>query len=385
MSQRKLMIPGPVDVTEEVRQAMAIPSTPHYGRDWLCLYGETQEMAKQVFGTRNDLYIMTGPGTAALEAAIASALEPGDVVLVPDNGFFAERTISLVEGCGLVPLKVSAPWGQPVLPEMVEAALQAHPEVKALAVVHHETSTGLINPLEGITAVARAHGLLIVVDAVSSLGGIPLPVDAWGIDLCVTVANKALETPPGLALLSISPRAWERILARRAPRGWYLDLKTWRWYAENWGSWHPTPVTMPTSNMNALHRSLQLLLEEGIERRYAAYRAAAVATRRGLEALGFPMYIPDDTYASPLTTAFLMRPGVNPEALQEALLHEAHVQISGGIGALKGQILRVGHIGLARRRDYVVSFLLGVEDYLRRQGEPIRPGQSLVALEGLEV
>lgn len=383
MPALKLMIPGPVDIPEEVRDAMAIRTMPHYGNDWVRLYGETQEMAKKVFGTKNDLYIMPGPGTMALEAALGSALEPGDSVLIPSNGFFAERLITMAKGLGLNVLSLAFPRTEPIPAAMVDATLKEYPEVKALAIVHHETSTGVLNSLEDVLAAARARGVLTVVDGISSLGGVPLPVDAWGMDLCVSVANKALETPPGVALLSISAQAWAAIESRTAPRGWYLDLKTWRWYMENWGSWHPSPVTMPTSNINALHTSLMALLEAGLETRFAEYRAAAAATRAGLRALEFPMFAPD-ACASPLVTAFCMRPGVDATDLQQALVRDSGVMISGGLTDLHGKILRVGHIGLARQRDYVVSFLLGVEDYLRKQGLAVAPGQSLVAVAQLK-
>lgn len=377
MTRTKLMIPGPVDISDTVREAMAVPSMPHYGPAWIRLYGEVQEMTKRVFGTRHDLYVMAGPGTMALEAAMASALEPGDPVLIPTNGFFGDRIIKVAEGCALEPVVVRAALGDPITPEMVAVALDAHPQVKALAVVHHETSTGVLNPLEGIAAAARARDVPVIVDAVSSLGGVPLPVDDWGIDFCVSVANKTLETPPALALLSISPRGWGMIERRAAPRGWYLDLKTWRWYAENWGDWHPSPVTMPTSNLYALHHSLSALLDEGIEQRYAAYAAAAGAVRQGLRALGFPMFVESDAYASPLTTAFCMPAGVEADALKQHLLDDAGVMISGGIGELRGKILRVGHIGQARKRGYVVAFLLGMEQSLRAEGVDVALGQSL--------
>lgn len=385
MTRAKLMIPGPVDVSEAVRQAMAVPSMPHYGPEWMQLYGEVQEMAKQVFGTRHDLYMLAGPGTMALEAALSSALEPGEQLMMLTNGFFGDRLITVAEACALAPVVVRAELGEPLTPELTAAALDAQPQVKALVVVHHETSTGVLNPLEGIAAVTRERDIPIIVDAVSSLGGVPLPVDDWGIDFCVTVANKTLETPPALALLSLSPRGAEMITRRQSPRGWYLDLKTWRWYAENWGDWHPTPVTMPTSNLYALHHSLSALLTEGIERRYAAYAAAARATRQGLRALGFPMFVESEQYASPLTTAFRMPAGLNADALKQRLLDDAGVMISGGIGALRGQILRVGHIGQARKRDYVVAFLLGLENALRAEGVAVSPGQSLLALERLEI
>lgn len=374
----KLLTPGPVDIPDEVREAMATPSLLHYGPDWMKLYHETQSMLKTVFGTQNDLYIMAGPGTMALEAIVGSALEPGETVLIPDNGFFAERLGNVAQGLGLKVLSVKVPWGQPVLPDEVAAALDAHPEVKAMLVVHHETSTTVLNPLEAIARVGREHGVLVIVDAVSSLGGVPLPVDAWGIDGCVTVANKALETPPALALLSLSPRLQEAIERRQAPRGWYLDLKTWRWYAENWGTWHPTPVTMPTSNVYALHHSLELLMAEGLETRYAAYRRAAQAVRQGLIALGFPPFV-EEAWASPLTTAFRMREGVEADELQ-AYLRRQGIVISGGLADLHGVILRVGHIGLARQRDYITAFLLGVEAFLREKGIAVPEGSSLVGL-----
>lgn len=340
-------------------------------------------MAKQIFGTRNDLYVMCGPGTMALEAAMVSALEIGDSVLIPYSGFFSERLGVVAAGAGLNVVHFDVAAGQPVLPEQVEAAFVAHPEIKALVVVHHETSTGVLNPLAEIVAVARAHDALVIVDAVSSLGGVPLPVDAWGIDVCVTVANKMLETPPGVALISISPRAWAMIESRQSPRGWYLDLKTWRWYATHWRDWHPTPATMPTSNINALNLSLAMLLDDGLERRYAAQRAASRAVRQGMGALGFAMLV-EEKYASPLTTACYLRPGVEGDALVTYLDERVGILISGGIGELSGKILRIGHIGAARRRDYIVALLLAVEAFLREQGEDVTPGMSLAALDGVE-
>jgi alanine-glyoxylate transaminase/serine-glyoxylate transaminase/serine-pyruvate transaminase len=384
MTKRKLMIPGPVDIDESVRSAMSVPSMPHYGQDWIRLYGETQEMARQVFGTLQELYLIAGPGTLALEIALASSHETGDPVWVPTNGFFGDRLITVAESHGLKPIVTDVELGQPITAEITARALDQHPEVKSVVVVHHETSTGVLNPLEEIAGVARERDKLVIVDAVSSLGGVRLPVDDWGIDLCASVANKALGTPPALALLSISERAWEAVEARTSPCGWYTDLKTWRWYAKNWGDWHPTPVTMPTSNLYALHRSLELLLNDGLEIRFASYRAAAAAVRAGLRVLGFEMFV-DDTCASPLTTAFRVPTEVGADDLKAWLEEEAGVMVSGGIGDLKGDILRVGHIGLARKRDYVVSFLLGVEGYLRSRGDDIRVGTSLVALDDLEI
>ena len=195
----RLMIPGPVDVDDDVLAAMAEPVRPHYGEKWLVTYNEAIERLKHIFGTRNDLFLMTGPGTAALDAAMGSLLRTGDKILVVQNGFFGERLASMARAYGLEVRRVTAPLGQPVEPGAVRRALAAVPGVQAVAVVHLETSTTVLNPVRGIAAAARDFEVPVIVDAVSSMGGVPLPVDEWGIDICVTVSNKCLASPAGVA------------------------------------------------------------------------------------------------------------------------------------------------------------------------------------------
>ena len=229
----------------------------------------------------------------------------------------------------------------------------------------------------------RQAGLPIIVDAVSSLGGTPLPVDEWGIDVCVTVANKCLECPPGLAFISATPRAWEWVDRNEShAHGWYLNLRTWRKYATEWGDWHPSPTTMPTNNVLGLRVSLRRILGEGLEAHIARYRQAAQAVRRGLEEVGFEMLV-DESFASPIATAVKARPEFEVDELIEYLAQAHGILVSGGIGPLRGQVFRVGHMGKAHTRPYLMELLFAVETFLRREGLAVPVGASLVGVAAL--
>lgn len=365
MSDRaRLMIPGPVDVEDDVLAAMAEPTLPHYGKVFLDIYQEVVDGLKQVFGTQHDLLLMSGPGTVGLEGAMGSLLRPGDKVMVPHNGFFGRRMAVIARMLGLEVHEVEGPLGGPLDPDAIRRAFAAEPGVEALVVVHLETSTGALNPLAEIAAVANEQGVPIIVDAVSSLGGVPLPVDEWGIDVCVTVANKCLACPPGLALVSVGPRAWQQ-MARKPERahGWYLNLEVWRQYAQDW-PWHPYPVTLPTNNIVALRAALRRILAGGLPAHYARHARAAAAVRAGLRAAGLTIFC-DECCASPLITAVHALPGMDVSDFQHYLIKEHRVMISGGLDELAGKIFRVGHIGKAASEAYVQAFLDGVAGYMR--------------------
>ncbi len=381
MTPLKLMIPGPVDVDESVLAAMGEPVIPHYGQAWLNIYHEIISNLKDLFGTQNDICLIAGPGSAAIDAAFGSALGTGEKVLVPTNGFFGDRLGQLAAAYGLEVIQPTFPLDRPIDADALRRLLRSEPGIQALAVVHHETSTGLMNPLPDITAVAREAGILTIVDAVASLGGVPLPVDEWGVDICVTVINKCLACPPGLAPTSVSERAWQ-VMDQKPGRGhgWYLNLQTWKEYSINWANWHPHPTTLPTNIVLALQIGLQNILAEGPEAIYARHAWASRAVRRGLGALGFEMFVPDE-HASPLTTAVRAKPEVPASQLQRFLLRERGIMVSGGIEELSGQIFRVGHMGKASSRDYVLAFLLAVEEFLRASGRPVPVGASLVGIE----
>ncbi|MDW8102300.1 MAG: alanine--glyoxylate aminotransferase family protein [Anaerolineae bacterium] len=376
----KLFIPGPCEVEEEVLAAMARPTPRHYGDEWMKIYNETLDLLKRIFQTRNDLFMVPAAGSGAIDMAFGSAFSPGDTVVVGTNGFFGERMVSIAESWGLKVVKLEAPWGLPLDPEDLRRLLREHPEARGVALVHHETSTTVMNPLKELAEVAREKGLLLIVDAISSLGGVPLPVDEWGIDLCITVANKCLECPPGLAFISISPKAWEFVEKNSSPHGWYLNLKVWKDYSIKWAKWHPYPTTLPTNNILALKESLKHILEkEGLETHFERYRKAARAVRMGLKALGFEMLV-EEAFASPIATAVKMRDGLSAKDLMDYLADEFGILVSGGLGPFEGKIFRVGHMGKASTRPFLMEFLFAVEEFLRSRGIPVRPGESMVGL-----
>jgi alanine-glyoxylate transaminase/serine-glyoxylate transaminase/serine-pyruvate transaminase len=371
----RLMIPGPVDVEDDVLAALAEPTLPHYGSAWLAIYDEVLARLKQLFGTQNDLFPIVGPGSAGLDAALGSLMRTGEKVLTLSNGFFGARLGTLAQAYGLDVREIKAPPGQPIDPELVRRRLAAEPDIQAVALTHLETSTGVLNPLQEIAAITKQFEVPIIVDAVSSLGGVPLPVDEWGIDLCVTVINKCLGCPPGLAPTSVSQRAWAQIDHKGGrAHGWYLNLRVWKDYALNWGSWHPTPITMPTNNVVAMLVSLRRILDMGLEAHYDRFVQASHLIRTRLRQLGFEM-LPAEACASPLITAMYGLPGMDIADFQSYLLEEWQVMISGGLEELQGKIFRVGHIGKAASAEYGERFLEGVEAYLRLRGYqvPQRP------------
>jgi alanine-glyoxylate transaminase/serine-glyoxylate transaminase/serine-pyruvate transaminase len=368
----RLMIPGPVQAEDEVLAALAEPILPHYGEPWMEIYRETIERLKQVFGTREDLLLMAGPGTAGLDAALGSLTRTGEKVLVLDNGFFGRRLGTVAEAYGLEVGIVQAPMDRPIDPQAVRQFLEHERDVQAVAAVHLETSSGVLNPLQEIAAVTNDLGIPIVVDAVSSMGGTPLPVDKWGIDVCVTVCNKCLACPPGVAPMSVSQRAWDQV-DRKGGRahGWYLNLSTWKDYAVRW-PWHPYPITLPTNNIVALLTSLRRILDMGLEAYYERHVQAAQVVRTGLRRLGFQMFTAE-AYASPLLTAVYGLPGMDIDDFRRYLLEEWQVMIAGGLDELQGKIFRVGHMGKAASVEYAEWFLDGVEAYLRLKGHQVPP------------
>lgn len=375
MSDLRLMIPGPVGVSRDVLDALAEPTLPHYGANWMPLFDETIDLLKRLFETRGDVLIMPGPGTSALEAAMTSLVPRGDGVCIPDNGFFGMRATQVAEACGLRTWPVKAAWGEPIQPGDLRARLEAlipqaereGTPIRAVLIVHHETSTGVLNPLEGLAVVAQEFGLAVIVDAVASFGGIRIPVDTWGIDACVSVANKCLAVPPGVALMTISPRAWAMAKVNTKPHGWYHDLRTWAWYIENWADWHPYPTTLPTNNIVALNRVLKDIFEVGLDAHFASFRDTAARVREGMAELGFGM-LPDEAYAAPMISALTAREGVDIGEMLAYLLNEHNLMLSGGLGDLKGKIFRVGHMGEARKPEVIDALLGAVRGYLTKKG-----------------
>ena len=340
----KLMIPGPVQPEDSVLAAMGAPVQPHYGPAFRDLYNGTTDLLKPIFGTQSDVFILVGSGSAAIDACLGSSVPSGRKIAIGINGFFGERLKAIAEAYQLEVVAVTAEWGQPLRPQDFADALARHPDTRLVAVVHLETSTTILNPIEEIGAVARRAGVPYMVDAVSSLGGIPIEMDAWGIDLCASASQKCLGAPPGLGPVAVGPGGWEAI--DRSPNvghGWYLNLRVWRQYVKEWGDWHPFPITMASSNVVALRTVLESLLAEGIPARMQRYRKLALRLREGLRRVSMPPFTPDEVLAPVLTGAYGPA-GVPTGQVVEYLAETHHIKVAGGLGALKDVIIRIGHM-----------------------------------------
>jgi alanine-glyoxylate transaminase/serine-glyoxylate transaminase/serine-pyruvate transaminase len=373
----KLFTPGPGDVEDDVLSSMARPVLRHFGPEWMEIHHDVLALLRQFFKTQNDIFIVPGPASSLLDMAIGSLVGTGQSIIAGTNGFFGDRLVDIAQGYGAKLISFTAPLGQPLDPQVLRSLLRQNPDVQVVALVHHETSTTVLNPLKELAQVAKEAGKVVVVDAVASLGGVELPVDAWGIDVCVVAANKCLEALPGVSFISVSPQAWELVDRHTSSgHGWYLNLKTWRKYYTEWGGWHPSPVTLPVNNILAVRTSMRRILSGGLEAHYAKYRRASQAVRRGLMNIGYEMFVPE-AYAAPIVTAVKARPEFEVSELSKWLVAERRMAMGGGLAGLSGKIFRVGHLGKAAERDYLIDFLFANEEFLRLKGFDIPMGAAL--------
>lgn len=376
----KLYTPGPGDVEDDVLESLASPVIRHYGPEWMEIYDETQGLLKQVFKTENEIFFVPGPASSLMDMAIGSLLASGEKIIVGNNGFFGERLALIARGYGLETVTFNAPLGEPLDCEDLRRLLKANPDAKAVALVHHETGTTVMNPLRELARVCKDAGTVVVVDAVSSMGGADVRVDEWGLDVCVTTPNKCLDALPGMGFISVSPSAWKLVDSHsQTNHGWFLNLKTWRQYATEWGSWHPTPVTLPTNIILALRTSLLKIVGMGLEAHFEKYRAASHAVRVGLQSLGYEMFVQDEC-ASPIVTGVRRRHEFELIELSTWLVEQRQIAVGGGLGELSGKMFRVGHLGKANTREYLIDFLFAMEEFLRYKGIPVIVGTSLAGL-----
>lgn len=400
-THKKLMIPGPVDIFDETLDTLAEQVLPHYGGDWSPIYWATIEMLQQVFQTKNDIAIFTSPGSGAVETSVASLFARGEKVAAVSNGPFANRKIEIMRHFGIEVIEVTSAWGAPVDLDKMRATLRSHSDVAGITVVANETGTGVRNPVQQLAQLAHEHDLPILVDAVSGMGGYHLPVDEWELDLVCTSSNKALEVPPGLGIISVGPRAWDLIEAKkeRSYRGWYYNLSTWKAYRDagqkssfssmrNVGAARsalapiPSPTTQATGLIAALHTSLKRIIDgETLQGHWARYAWAQKVTRQGLRNIGFEMLVADEHASFTITTVRKRADMENEQELREFLAQKHGYFVSGAGGPLAGNVMRIGHMGKASTPDYLFPFLLGIEDYVRSVKEVDIPvGSSLVGL-----
>jgi alanine-glyoxylate transaminase / serine-glyoxylate transaminase / serine-pyruvate transaminase len=366
-SARILLGPGPSMVHPRVLRAMAHPLVGHLDPQFIALMNEVQELLRFVFQTENAVTIpISGTGSAGMEAALCNFIEPGDSVLIGVNGYFGERLCNMAARYGAEVRRLERPWGDVFSVEEVEKALQEKP-AKLVALVHAETSTGAQQPMDGMADVVHRHGGLLVMDCVTSLGGVPVMVDKWKVDVAYSGTQKCLSCPPGLAPLTVNPRAIEALHQRKTPvANWYLDLAMVEKY---WGSERTYHHTAPISMNYALREALRLVYEEGLEARFNRHRANAELMWKGLESLGLLMQVPLDHRLPSLTTA-LVPAGVDEAAIRRQLLEDYNIEISGGLGAFKGRIWRIGLMGYSSRQENVLLLLAALERLLKKASLP---------------
>jgi alanine-glyoxylate transaminase/serine-glyoxylate transaminase/serine-pyruvate transaminase len=358
---RILLGPGPSMVPPRVLRAMAQPLVGHLDPQFIALMNEVQDLLRFVFQTGNRLTIpVSGTGSAGMEAALCNFVEPGDGVLVGVNGYFGERLCDMAGRYGAEVRRLERPWGEVFAVEEIERALREEP-AKVVALVHAETSTGALQPMEGMAEVVHRYGGLLLMDCVTSLGGLPVAVDAWGVDIAYSGTQKCLSCPPGLAPLTVSLRALEALRQRKTRvANWYLDLTMIERY---WGSERTYHHTAPISMNYALREALRLIYEEGLEKRFERHRANAALLWEGLEALGVGLHVPPDHRLPTLTTA-LIPEEADDAAIRRRLLDEYNIEIAGGLGDFKGRIWRIGLMGYSSRRENVLLLLAALRQCL---------------------
>lgn len=363
---RTLMGPGPSDVHPRVLRAMSTPLVGHLDPSFVELMDETQELLRYVFQTDNRWTIpVSGTGSAAMEAAFANVVEPGDTVLVPTNGYFGGRMESMADRAGGEVVHVDAPWGEPLAVEDVKEAFESHdPDV--FGFVHAETSTGVRQPnVDALADVARDHDAYTIMDSVTSLGGVEVQVDDWGVDVAYAGPQKALSCPPGASPLTLNDRAMDKILSRDDQvRTWYLDLSL---LADYWGDERAYHHTAPITNVYALREALRLVAEEGLEARWERHRSMAETLKEGVESMGLELN-PDPEYWLPTLNAVQVPDGVDPDAVIDHLLEVYDVEIASGLGDLEGDIWRIGVMGYSARPKNVTYLLSALTDALEAQG-----------------
>ncbi|ADE11063.1 pyridoxal-phosphate-dependent aminotransferase family protein [Sideroxydans lithotrophicus] len=377
--QRVLMGPGPSDVSPRVLEAMSRPTIGHLDPMFVSMMDEMKALLKYAFQTENELTMpVSAPGSAGMETCFVNLVEPGDKVIVCQNGVFGGRMKENVERCGGIAVMVQDEWGRAVDPQKLEDALKANPDTKVVAFVHAETSTGALSDAKTLVEVAHRHGCLVIVDAVTSLVGSPLKVDEWEIDAIYSGTQKCLSCTPGLSPVSFSAKALEKIKNRKTRvQSWFMDLNLVMGY---WGgstkrAYHHTA---PINALYGLHEALVMLQEEGLQDSWARHQKNHLALRAGLEAMGLNFVVPEADRL-PQLNAITVPQGVDEAAVRNLLLSDYQLEIGAGLGAMAGKVWRIGLMGHASNPRNVLLCLSALDDVLGRMKAPIRRGVAVDA------
>ena len=378
-SQKVLLGPGPSTVHPRVLQALSLPVMGHLDPAFFQVMDDVCEMLRMVFHTTNSMTVpISSTGTGAMETACANIIEPGDSMLVCRNGYFGIRLADIAERCGATVHVMDTPWGKAVDPQMLKDELKRHPGLKAVGVVHAETSTGVLSDMKELVDVIHESGALAMVDAVTSLGGHEVRMDDWGIDVCYSATQKCLGAPPGLAPISLSPAAMD-VVAKRPSKvqSFYFNLKDLEAYWNQTRAYHHTS---PINMTYALREALRMMMEEGQKNRINRHARVAAALRAGAEALGLSLLAEEGHRLNPLTTLSIPE-GIEDAKVRRALLNDYDIEIGGGLGEFASKAWRVGLMGESARERNVFALLSALETILSKEGYEVAFGASLSAAQ----
>jgi aspartate aminotransferase-like enzyme len=350
MASQNLRIPGPVPMPDAVRAALANQMINHRGSEFKLLLGDVRARLAGIFATQNEILCFTSSGTGGLEAAVVNLFSPGDRALMVVGGLFGERAVAIAQAFGVNVALLEHPWGTAASPIAVRDALRANPDVKVVYLTHNETSTGVTNPIGRLAQVIHEESnALIFVDSVSGLGALPFDTDGWGIDVVVTGSQKAFACPPGLSMISVSPKAWEAVARSKMPR-FYWDFQKMR-EAHKEGS---TPYTPAISVFYGLSAALELMEIEGAQARFARHARAGNLVRNGVLEIGLGLFA-DPLHNSNIVTAITLPEGVSPKDVRGELRARYNTVIAGGLGKLKDSVIRIGHLGFFSEADLTTT------------------------------
>lgn len=374
---RTLMGPGPSDVHPSVLAQLAAPTVGHLDPYFLQIMDEVQVMLRQVFQTDNQMTMaISGTGSSGMETCVVNLIEPGDKMLACQNGVFGGRMADVAERAGADVTKIERPFGEVFSADEIATAVDQH-KPAVVGIVHAETSTGALQPLEEISRIVHDAGALLLVDCVTSLGGLPVEIDKVGIDAAYSGTQKCLSCPPGLAPVTFSPSALEKMDARKSKvSSWYLDVSMLRNY---WGADRAYHHTAPINMNYSLHQALRLVLEEGLEARFARHRQHHEALKAGLEAMGVNYSVADADHRLPMLNSVFIPDGVDDGAVRKQLLLEFGIEIGGGLGPMKGKTWRIGLMGEAAKKSNVLLLLSALEQCLGSQGKSTDAGAGVAA------